>query len=352
MPNTPRRQVEGMPSGTPGSPHDEDSVSVPPRRQQGSGVGAGFVWRVLAVTAAAGVLIIAALAWTWKTGRVSGVDETVDPSSTGAVAAYAGMVPSGGAEALDTPRSVSSDGSRVFVTEPDAGRISVFSTAGRFVRRLSLSSAGGAYPVDAAAVGDTLYVVDARGKRLLSVPVRGGSARDLRLELLQPTAVAAVRSTLYIADAGSGLWAMDTRTKKLRRIADAEAMGGFAGGIAADGDRLLVTDSSGSRVLAVDVRSGNVRAFGERINLPRGVAVDATGRIWVADVFGGTVNVLDESGALLGSLEEDKIGGPRPPQIQAPQGLAFTPDDGRLWVVDSNAGRVLTYAVSDEMSER
>lgn len=313
-------------------------------QSQRRGVRTTTVWYAFGTIVLLGVVTLAALTWMWRTGRLSGIRDVTE-FGEGQIAALAGSLPSGGARPLVAPRSVSSNGDLVFVTEPDAHRVSVFTVDGRFVRRID--AGGGAYPVDAVALGETLYVVDAARGRVLAVPVEGGGAsRRVASRLKRPTAIAADRGALLIADADSGIWRMSSEKAEPVRMAGPSSTRGFTGGMVLDDDRLLVTDMGGSRVLDVAVGGGDIQAFGERVNLPRGIAVDESERVWVADVFGGAVQVFDASGTRLGDLEDGRTGGGDRAGTESPQGLAYDGSTNRMFVVDAARGRVLVYSVA------
>lgn len=309
--------------------------------QPEGGVRARTVWYALGALAVAGVLVLGVLAFLWRTGRLSGVDRISFQNTQ--LAAYAGSFPTGGRWQLEAPRSVSVSDARVYVTEPDAGRISVFGVDGRFVRSIDLQGQGSIYAVDAVAIGETLYIADTAGPRLLAMPVSGGPMREVAARIEQPTALAVQDGQLLVADAATGIWRLDPETLAVEQVADTRATRGFAGGIAVGNGRIYVSDAGGSRVLEVLLPGGDVSAFGGRVDLPRGVARDGAGRIWVADVFAGTVRVFDEQGEVLGDLEDGVAAGSNPTRIDSPQGLACAAAEDRLFVVDSAAGRVLIF---------
>jgi gluconolactonase len=97
------------------------------------------------------------------------------------------------------------------------------------------------------------------------------------------------------------------------------------------------------RIVRTDIRTGEVtvltdRYEGKRYNSPNDVVVDGTGRIYFTDpsytnrssmemeIEG--VYRIDSSGQVTRVLEQ--------PAIQRPNGLAITPDNRRLYLIDSN----------------
>lgn len=323
--------------------HGEAAPEPTPERSA-SGVSARWAWALIGLVAVAGAVFLAALFM--GLGARAPLPEVSPPVSAGRIAALVGAFPAEEAT-LSSPRSVTVVDDRVYVTEPDASRIAVFGLDGRAVRTLELSARGTVYPVDCARVGDSLFVVDAAGERVLAVPERGGETRRIAEELKQPTAVLADGGDVLIADAGTGLWRFDPASRTLSQEWDSRGVTLFVSDMVSTPDgTLLLTDAAGARVLTVTDSKTPAKVFGARVSLPRGVAVDASGRVWVADVFGGTVFAFDSGGGPLGDLEAEAVAGPEKAGLSAPQGVAFSADGGRLFVADSVAGKVFVWALS------
>ena len=102
---------------------------------------------------------------------------------------------------------------------------------------------------------------------------------------------------------------------------------------------LVVADPSIPTVHFFQLEQMKYRRLGEqlasRLGAPVGVAVDDEGRVYVADSVRGTVFVLDQDRELV--LE---IGGG---SLRRPTGLALSPEQDRLYVVDTLACRVVTF---------
>lgn len=109
-------------------------------------------------------------------------------------------------------------------------------------------------------------------------------------------------------------------------------------GFAANGD-VFVSDGYGnSRVVQLRADGAFVRIIGGRkgsgpgdLEIPHGVAIDAQGRVLVADSGNARVAVFDKDGAFLKSLHAPSRGG-----------LIVTPD-GTVYVSDVNAGAVTVF---------
>ncbi len=109
-------------------------------------------------------------------------------------------------------------------------------------------------------------------------------------------------------------------------------------GVAVGAGRLVVADPGIPAVLVFDLRSGQVRRVervgGLTLTSPLGVALDASGRLYLTDSALGLVARLDAD------LEEADV-------LQAferPTGIAVRPQTGEVYVVDTLAHQVVVLA--------
>src|ERR1022692_200927 len=121
-------------------------------------------------------------------------------------------------------------------------------------------------------------------------------------------------------------------------------------------NRLLVTDTDNSRIVALNPSNGAVEslfpsitkgAAPGQVQQPEGIAVDASGNIWVADT--GNNRVEEFTGA--GTFANQMVGtygccfnAPNT-ALNAPQGLAFD-SNGLLYVADANNNRIQVFQPS------
>ena len=121
-------------------------------------------------------------------------------------------------------------------------------------------------------------------------------------------------------------------------------------------NRLLVTDTNNSRIVALNPSNGAVESMFPsitkgsgpgQVQLPEGIAVDASGNIWVADT--GNNRVEEFTGA--GTFANQMVGtygccfnAPNT-DLNAPQGLAFD-SSGLLYVADANNNRIQVFQPS------
>jgi len=108
--------------------------------------------------------------------------------------------------------------------------------------------------------------------------------------------------------------------------------------IATAGDRIYVVDQLNHRVNVFDVNGQPILAIGSfgtgdaGLNVPRGVAVDRNGAVYVSD----STNHAIKRFAAGGAFEARVDGG----NVAHPHALAFD-RDGNLWVADGTAARVV-----------
>lgn len=104
----------------------------------------------------------------------------------------------------------------------------------------------------------------------------------------------------------------------------------------ADRDRLYVADTGNRRVTVFHRRTGALVATWAEVGLPRGIAVGADGRVYVADAEGQRIHVFDADGNPVASWGE---AGGDPGELDTPLGLAVAAD-GLLYIADSGNQRV------------
>ena len=108
-------------------------------------------------------------------------------------------------------------------------------------------------------------------------------------------------------------------------------------------DRVLVTDTLNSRILAFTPKGDPLAAFGEfgrtegTLFRPAGLAVLERDRVLVSDAYFGSLQVFSSQGDYQGVLCEEG----RPLALESPTGLAVR---GRtVYVVEMGAGRVSAW---------
>jgi DNA-binding beta-propeller fold protein YncE len=118
-------------------------------------------------------------------------------------------------------------------------------------------------------------------------------------------------------------------------------------------NRLLVTDTDNSRIVALNPSTGAVESLFPsitkgtgpgQVEQPEGIAVDASGNIWVADTGNNRVEEFTSAGV----FDNQMVGtygccysAPNT-DLNAPQGLAFD-SNGLLYVADANNNRIQVF---------
>ena len=118
------------------------------------------------------------------------------------------------------------------------------------------------------------------------------------------------------------------------------------GGIAAQGDRIYVTDHQATSVQVFDRKGNYLLGWGkhemgaQNFSLPEGIAVDGKGRIFVIDAIRHEIKVFDGEGNLLGVYGGL---GSEAGAVQYPSDVAIDAAN-RVYVVERGNGRVQVFA--------
>lgn len=328
-------------------------VSVKPRT----------LWTALAVVVAVGILALGAL---WLLGRRETPVELAPPAAESTVTiTYAGEFPGGdGVAPLDGPRGIAADSQSLYVAESDAGRIRVFGHDGAPRGEIALPTAPGtsrAYPVDVAVLDDgRLAVVDTAGAagRVVLVPLDSSAETTPGMlgtgdeQPRRPTAVASWEGRLYVADAGDrSVRVFDPASGRLldRLATELDPRLTFVTGMDVRGGRVYVSDSNAGRLVVFDVKTGRqASTLDQDFSLPRGLDTEDGGHIFVADVFGRSVYVLDQGGRVVDAVgPQGKSPGGRDLEgtLGKPEGLVWIASSERLYVTDAGSGVVRVYNV-------
>lgn len=112
--------------------------------------------------------------------------------------------------------------------------------------------------------------------------------------------------------------------------------------IAAEGSTSPTAERNGlktggiPRVTRTDVKTGKIEVLadkydGKPLSGPNDVTIDAKGRLYVTDSDGGAVYRIDAPGKVARILAR--------PDIQRPNGIQISPDDGILYLVEANGAQ-------------
>lgn len=279
-----------------------------------------------------------------------------------ATVAYAGRFPAKGSPSLPGPKGMATDGERLYVALADAGAVGVFDYSGARIATLTIPPAKGApvaYPVDVAVMADgRVAVVDASGSRVIFMDPQKPDAEVVTLTvksgaaLRQPTAVGYGDGKLYVADSSDGsIKIFDNDGALLRVIAnDLKPRLTYVGGLLATEGALWVSDSNTGRVVTLDPNRGRLLgSLQRRLDLPRGLAIDSAGRMFVAETFARVVSIFGPDGATVVDTVADERtesihkGG----SLAAPEAIVWDAANSRLYVSDSAEGCIKVYNVRE-----
>ena len=200
--------------------------------------------------------------------------------------------------------------------------------------------------------GDRIYVAETSGDKVVRMFDAGGS----ELGVLQPPtdtgtehvpvylAIQPGSGEVYVSDRPTGAVYVYNRDGAFQReFRPAAAIEGWQPlGLAFDaGGNLFVTDvAEPQRVLEFDTTGKLVQAFGQDDGLlfPNGVAVDGDGRVYVTDSNNGRLLVFAPDGSLVSKIGRGAGAG----NLGLPRGVAIDGQD-RVFVVDSSGQGVVVY---------
>ncbi len=329
------------------------------RRAAGTPRG-GFAVKPRTVVIAMLIIVIVAaavVAWSLRPGRYPGRVRLADlPGDTTATVGFAGAFPADDEPALANPLGIAWDGDRLYVAESDAGVVRVFDEAGGRIGSIALPVAAGAqavYPSALVAAGERLAIVDTAGNRIIIVDAEPADEAAEPLVVLggkddapgQPISVAYGDGEFYVVDASDSLVKVyDAEGAFVRAIGGSlEPPLAFAGGVALLDGRLFIADSNGGRVVVLDARTGDqVRVFEDRYALPRAIVPVSDDALALVDTFGHAVYLVGADGVRRDVIDAESV--PDGP-LASPRGVTWVGEDGRLYVTDAGAGRVLVYNV-------
>ncbi|MBI5386649.1 MAG: 6-bladed beta-propeller [Verrucomicrobia bacterium] len=258
---------------------------------------------------------------------------------------------------LRTPTRLATDtAGRLYVTDPQAGRVLVLDAFGRQIAAHASLARPLAIAIDAQG---RIFVSDERTR---SVSVfdshwtfeRKLGAGDGEFILANHLAVdPANDGTIFVCDGGANeikVYRDGTRTLRFGSQGDGDGQFDFPAGVfVSAADEVFVVDQNNDRVQVFD-RSGSFRrGFALKTSgmglgasgRAQGLIGDAQGRLYVADAFQGIVKVFDAQGEFLKTIGQFGRG---PGQLSSPVGVAIDALN-RLCVASANNGRIELFGL-------
>lgn len=220
---------------------------------------------------------------------------------------------------LQMPTGVAVDGNdNIYVADSKKGVVLVYDPQGRFLRYIgslqneSMFESPAGIAIDRK--GGHLYVLDPPASQLVML--------DLQGTVLRKT--------------GS------------RRSQSSRIRFDYPTEVALGKDQVLVLDSAGSRLQVFDLQCNFQKAFairaltGPPLITEVGLALDDASNIYVSNLLGSTVRIYGRNGGLLGVLGKNGVGNE---EFNVPSGLWIDPS-GRMYIADTKNSRVLVFNVA------
>ena len=267
-------------------------------------------------------------------------------------------------EPLYGPRAVTvtSGGNKVWVADPGGRCLHLFNLENRTYRKIEgagthrLLTPVGVCPGPAGSI----FVCDSEAVAIHRLSDRDGSwIETLRLpeELQRPAA-------LFYDDSAKELFVVDVLSHDIK-VFDAKGglsrtIGGrgekpgefnFPSAITGDAELLWIADTGNNRIQGIKRSGEPVKVFGQAgdasgdLAMPKAVAVDPEGHIYVVDGRFENIQIFSTEGELLLYLGEEGTG---PGQFWLPGGLWIEPS-GRIWVCDSYNRRLQVFQYVGEL---
>lgn len=208
-------------------------------------------------------------------------------------------------------------------------------------------------PVGVGWADGRLFVTDAGRREVIELDPDGQFVRSFGKETLRrPVGItySSARQRLYVVDGDDHqVKVFDLTGKMIATLGRRGTLPGefnFPSHICAAGDRLLVADSGNFRVQLLDLDGVCLNTIGKKgdgagdLALPKGVAFDREGHIYVVDAQFENIQIFDPSGQLLMAFGEEGSG---MGEFSLPAGLTIDGMD-RIWVADAGNRRIQVFS--------
>jgi hypothetical protein len=217
---------------------------------------------------------------------------------------------------------------RLYVSDPEAGTLFVFSLEGDFVRSISLPI--GCDPVDVLALDDKIVISDNDNHRLLFLSYKGGLLKAIGRDADKIQPMRSVKGVTLPAGRGGD------------RVAEFK----YPGILTRGEKNFLVVDVLNGRVQAFshlgnfDRMIGQFGTDGEALYRPKGACACFRGEgTLVSDSYSGQIHVYNEFAESQGFIQ---LNG-KPWSLQGPTAVQCCGDS--WWVVDCRDSRVVRFEV-------
>lgn len=261
-------------------------------------------------------------------------------------------------QSLYGPRAVvvTNDGQRAWVADPGGRCLHLFDLGRRDYKRIVRAGATPLLMPVALCLGpdESIYVADSERVAIYRLSARDGSLlHTLQLpdELLRPASLAFNESSgeLWVADVAGHDLKILAPDGTLRRTVGHRGSGpgefNFPCDLAISSSAAWIADAGNHRVQAVNDAGEPVIGFGKAgdasgdLALPKAIAADSDGNVYVVDGRFENVQIFDPSGTLLLYIGEE---GRQPGQFWLPSDI-FIETSGRIWICDSYNRRIQVF---------
>jgi RHS repeat-associated protein len=227
---------------------------------------------------------------------------------------------SSGPGRLAAPAGVAIDAEgNAWVADTAHNRIQVFNSKGQFLRQFGATGSGNGQFISprgvAIAPNGNLFVADTGNKRVQVFKPSGEFVRKFGSEGTGNGQFKALQD--LTVDAEGNVWTLEG--------------GGFLGN-----NRVQKLSAEGTYIS----QFGTAGSGNGQLQSPRGIALDATGNVWVADTANNRIQAFKPNGEFIG-----KFGalGEANGQLKAPHDLAFDAE-GNIWVDDTGNNRIQRFS--------
>ncbi|MGN6373586.1 MAG: virginiamycin B lyase family protein, partial [Solirubrobacteraceae bacterium] len=265
---------------------------------------------------------------------------------------------------LEKPSGVARDSSgNVWVVDTGHNRVQEFNAKGEFVREFgAVGKEPGefSYPHGiAVSSAENVYVADTNNSRVQEFNAKGEFVRAFGSK---GTGEGQFENVWGVATDGEGhVWTLEpgSKSESAPRVQEFSSEGIYIGqfgkegtgqvqfkapkGIAVDSsDNIWIADSGNNRVQEIKPNGEFIRAFGAegtgngQFKNPYGIAIDAEGDVWVADAGNDRVQRLTAEGSY---LSQSGRAGNENDQFNEPEGITVD-SSGNAWIADTANNRV------------
>jgi sugar lactone lactonase YvrE len=254
------------------------------------------------------------------------------------------------------PNDPAPDADRLWIADPGGRCLHLFNLGDRSYRKIE--TVGGAHLLSPVGLclgpEDSIYVCDSQSISVHRLSASTGAllaTLRLPIEVQRPVAAGYEPATeeLFVVDVCAHDIKVLGPDGTLRRIVGRRGDGAgefnYPSDIAVGGGMIWIADTGNYRVQGLTQAGEHVVTIGQAgdapgdFAMPKGIALDGEGHIYVVDGRFENVQVFDPEGRLLLFFGEE---GSEPGEFWLPSGVFVDPGN-RIWVCDSYNGRVQVF---------